>query len=93
MILCADDYGQNHAISDGILNLIRNRKINSVSCLVTTACWRERARDLQPLLKNIEVGLHLTLTDPKPVHLSGNSLGSLIRKSYLRQLKKKGHCE
>ena len=89
MILCADDFGLNHPVSTGILKLVQAGKINSVSCLVTTNCWKKRAVDLQPFFKNIEVGLHLTLTYPKPVYFSGCSLGSLIRKSYLRQLKKK----
>ena len=63
-------------------------KINSVSCLVTTDCWKKKAFDLHPFFKNIETGLHLTLTQPKPVYSSGVSLLSLIKKSYLRQLKK-----
>ena len=89
MILCADDYGQNNSVSDGILHLIEAQKINSVSCLVTSSCWKERACDLKPFLHNIEAGLHLTLTDPKPVHLPGASLKSLVIKSYLKRLKKK----
>lgn len=89
MTLCADDYGQNHAVSDGILHLIKAQKINSVSCLVTTSCWKERARDLQPFLQSIEAGLHLTLTDPKPIHLSGHSLKSLAMKSYFGKLRRK----
>lgn len=88
MILCADDFGLNSAVSKGILNLVQAEKINSVSCLVTTDCWKERASGLQPFLKKIEVGLHLTLTHPKPVHFPVSSLSSLIKKSYLKQLKK-----
>ena len=89
MILCADDFGLNHSVSTGILDLVQAKKINSVSCLVTTNCWKKRASDLQPFFKNIETGLHLTLTHPKPIYFSGGSLLSLIRKSYLGQLNKK----
>ncbi|MCY4512522.1 MAG: ChbG/HpnK family deacetylase, partial [Bdellovibrionales bacterium] len=89
MILCADDYGQNQAISDGILNLIQARKINSVSCLVTSSCWKERAPHLKPFLQNIEIGLHLTLTEPKPVLLPSRSLKALAMSCYLKQLNKK----
>ena len=89
MILCADDFGLNQAVSTGILNLVQAGKINSISCLVTTNCWEKRASDLKPFFKDIEVGLHLTLTYPKPVYFSGGSLSSLIKKSYLGQLKKK----
>ena len=88
MILCADDFGLNPAVSKGILNLLQAGKINSVSCLVTTDCWKQRASDLKPFLDNIEVGLHLTLTYPDPVYFSGGSLSSLFKKSYLKQLKK-----
>ena len=88
MILCADDFGLNSEVSTGILNLIQVGKINSVSCLVTTDCWKKRASTLKPFLKNIEVGLHLTLTHPEPVLFSGDSLSSLFKKSYLGQLKK-----
>ena len=88
MILCADDFGLNDAVSTGILDLVQAEKINSVSCLVTTDCWKKRASDLQPFVKNIETGLHLTLTHPQPVYSSGSSLFSLIIKSYLGQLKK-----
>ena len=87
MILCADDYGQNSAVSEGILNLIRSEKVNSVSCLVTTDCWREKASALKPFRGKTEVGLHLTLTDPKPVTLPTRSLGRLVSESYLRRLK------
>ena len=89
MILCADDYGQNHPVSDGILHLIQAKKVNSVSCLTTGSCWKERAPDLKPYLQNIETGLHLTLTDPKPVHLPGHSLKSLAAKCYLKRFNKK----
>ena len=88
MILCADDFGLNDPVSEGILNLVKNKKINSISCLVTTSCWGEKATHLQPFLNNVEIGLHLSLTYPKPFLSSSQSLYSLIKKSYFRQLKK-----
>ena len=88
MILCADDFGLNNSVSTGILNLVHAKKSNSVSCLVTTSNWKKRVPELQLLCDSVELGLHLTLTDPKPVHFPGHSLSSLIRKSYLGQLKK-----
>ena len=89
MILCADDYGMNTAVSEGILNLIQNKKVNSVSCITTTDNWKEKAKDLLPYSKNIEIGLHLTLTDPKPIYFSKSSLKALIKKIYLKQVHKK----
>lgn len=88
MILCADDFGLNSPVSKGILNLVQAGKINSVSCLVTTDCWKKMASELCPFVKDIEVGLHLTLTHPNPVHFSNSSLGALVIKSYLGILKK-----
>ena len=88
MKLCADDYALNPAVSEGILNLILKKKINSVSCLTTTDCWKTKANDLKPFLKTIEIGLHLSLTDPKPVYSPSCSLMALTKKAYLGQLKK-----
>ena len=88
MILCADDFGLNIPVSKGILNLAQAGKIDSVSCLVTTDCWKKMALELRPFLRSTEIGLHLTLTHPKPVHFSNSSLGSLVIKSYLGRLKK-----
>ena len=89
MILCADDFGMNKAISEGILNLIKKRKINSVSCLVTTDCWEKESEKLKPFLSKIEVGLHLSLTHPKAFGFPKQSLYSLVRKSYCGKLDKK----
>ena len=88
MRLCADDYALNSAVSKGILNLIQKKKINSVSCLTTTDCWKTKANDLKPFLQTIELGLHLSLTEPKPIYSTSNSLRALIKKAYLGRLKK-----
>ena len=86
MILCADDFGLNDKVSDGVLNLIKRKKINSVSCLVTTNCWKNKSKYLKSFSGKIEIGLHLSLTTPKAFDFPKQSLGSLIRKSYLGQL-------
>ena len=88
MRLCADDYALNSAVSEGILNLLTNKKINSVSCLTTTDCWKTMAGDLKPFIQNTELGLHLSLTEPKPVYFPSYSLKNLIKKAYLSQLNK-----
>ncbi|MCZ0933137.1 MAG: ChbG/HpnK family deacetylase [Oligoflexia bacterium] len=88
MRLCADDYGLNPSVSTGILNLIQKKKINSVSCLTTTDCWKKKASSLKPFFRNIELGLHLSLTEPKPIYSTASSLRALIKKAYLGNLKK-----
>ncbi len=88
MKLCADDFGLNDSVSTGILNLVQAQKINSISCLVTTDCWKSRFSDLKSF-KNVELGLHLTLTYPQPVYAPSCSLSHLLMKSYLGKLNKK----
>jgi len=80
IVLCADDYGQAPAISQGILALLKMARLSAVSCLVTTPYWPEHAKWLQPFQSNIDIGLHFNLT------LDKSSLGSLMAKSMIRQL-------
>ena len=84
MRLCADDYGLNSAVSKGILNLLKNKKINSVSCLTTTDCWKTMASDLKPFIKTTELGLHLSLTEPKTYSPFQRFLKNLNKKSLFR---------
>ncbi len=94
IILCADDFGQNLAISAGILQLVLKKKINAVSCIVNTPLWREAGKSLEPFKKNIHVGLHFNLTMGAPVsELWTSSYGlefpdliSLIKNSYFHRL-------
>ncbi|MBC6415828.1 MAG: ChbG/HpnK family deacetylase [Bdellovibrionales bacterium] len=88
MKLCADDYGLNSEVSEGILNLLQKNKINSVSCLTTTKNWQEQAKDLKAFLNKVEIGLHLSLTHPKPIYFPSSSLKQFIKKAYLGHLKK-----
>lgn len=82
IILCADDYGQNEAISAGILTLARLGRINAVSCMVNTPYWVEASHALAGIKSSIYVGLHLNLTDG-PLY---TPLPTLIQHAYLRRL-------
>ncbi len=62
IILCADDFGQNAEISQGILKLVRASRITATSCLVTTRDFWEAALQLQSCKTLIDIGLHLNLT-------------------------------
>ena len=88
MKLCADDYALNPSVSKGILNLLEKKKINSVSCLTTTEDWKAKATDLKDFFKTAEIGLHLSLTEPQPIHSKGFSLGKLATQAYFGRLKK-----
>lgn len=94
IVLCADDYGQAKAISQGIFTLIQNGRLSATSCLVNTPYWSEHAKWLIPVQSLVDIGLHFNLTEGKALSPSfieayGEdlfSLPNLIRKAILRQL-------
>lgn len=94
IILCADDYAQNLAISTGILELVSKKKINAVSCVVNAPFWPEAGKNLVPFKKNIYVGLHFNLTMGAPASplwrtsygSEFSNLSTLVIKSYLHRL-------
>jgi predicted glycoside hydrolase/deacetylase ChbG (UPF0249 family) len=82
VVLCADDFGLNTAVSHGIIQLIKDQKISATSCMVRNPYWEENAQLLKPYLKQVDVGLHFDLPKyPK--------LYQLILKANLRLLNKK----
>lgn len=91
LILCADDYGQNAAIDEGILLLATNERINAISCMVNSANWPHSAHQLEQVKQNCLIGLHINLTFGQALSLKWqqtytsqfNSLSSLMRKVYL----------
>lgn len=82
IILCADDYGQNDAISDAVVKLIAKQRLSATSCMTTSEYWSENAKKLLPYVDQIDIGLHFNLTDATP-------LSKLILAVYLRQLDQK----
>jgi predicted glycoside hydrolase/deacetylase ChbG (UPF0249 family) len=62
IVLCADDYGQAPAISEGILELVKRKRLSAVSCMVNTLTWPAAAKDLLPYRDDVDVGLHFNLT-------------------------------
>lgn len=96
IVLCADDYGQAPAISQGIINLLRLRRLSAVSCMTTTVHWGEHAQWLRPFYGSLDIGLHVNLTEGKA--LSGKyinthgevfrSLPRLLCDAFLRRLDK-----
>ena len=72
----ADDYGYSAERNEGIECTINNGIVNSVSVLVNGS-------DLRPLSslatsKEIRIGLHLNLTEGKPVTPKLESVGTLL---------------
>lgn len=67
IILCADDYGQNTAISQAIIELINKKRLSATSCLATFLDWEEHAEWLRTLERPVDIGLHFNLTEGKPL--------------------------
>lgn len=67
LILCSDDFAYSRAISETIAELAGAGKINAISCMAAMPGWAEDAALLYPLPLDIQVGLHLTLTDETPL--------------------------
>lgn len=62
LTLCADDYAQSPAISQGILALIEAGRLSATSVFSQSPHWPRAARDL--LSTAVDVGLHINLTEP-----------------------------
>ncbi len=94
IILCADDYGQNTAISQAIIGLLREKRLSATSCMTTIPLWQEQAEWLFSFKNQADIGLHFNLTEGKPLSSTFKavygdvfpSLPHLLMKSYLRQL-------
>lgn len=67
MIICADDYGISPAVSAGILELIEERRISATSCMMLGPHVEKAMSALRSLRKGIDVGLHLVLTEDRPL--------------------------
>lgn len=94
IILCADDYGQNQTISDGIIQLAKHARINAISCMVNANGWAAASQELIPLQSSIYLGLHLNFTEGNALSAkwkkhhgcSFPSLQTIIKKASLQQL-------
>ena len=94
--VCADDYAQNSAISEGILSLAEKGRISATSCMVNSTCWRESSQALHPIQSRLYVGFHFNLTHGEPLSSSwkknyGTQLPGMpwvLRQACLRRLKR-----
>jgi predicted glycoside hydrolase/deacetylase ChbG (UPF0249 family) len=65
LILCADDFGQNAKISEGILELAQSGRLSAVSCMVNGSDWPD---DIEALKNcDVQIGLHLNFTHGQPL--------------------------
>ena len=66
-ILCADDYAQNGAISEAIVDLAGQGRLSATSAMTTSPFWPGEARAIMALRGTVAVGLHLNLTHGAPL--------------------------
>lgn len=77
MIICADDYGLSNAIDDAVIELIQKDRITATSCIVNNYNAKVSILKLKKYIDKIDIGLHLLLTDGKPLS-NQKSNGGLV---------------
>ena len=95
--ICADDFGITHNVNKAIIKLILNKRLTETSCIVLTENFKKDAKKLISFKNEIGIGLHLTLTDFKPLsekynlNINGNmpSNLSLLIKCMQKKIDKK----
>lgn len=91
IILCADDYGQNSAISQAIIELFKGKRISATSCMTNSPYWLAHASWLKPYINQVDIGLHFNLTEGEPVSKEMKvkgfaSLSRTLLKTHLNQI-------
>lgn len=78
LYVTADDFGLHPAINEGILKLHNKGIVNRTSIIVGTEYFKESVSALKKTPR-LEVGVHLNLTDGKPI-LHVSHVSSLVNK-------------
>ncbi|MBP6018459.1 MAG: ChbG/HpnK family deacetylase [Burkholderiaceae bacterium] len=84
IVLCADDFGMNQAVNDGIVALAGQGRLSATTCLVGGPAFRSGAPAL--LASGLRSGLHLNFTESMGQAGLYMPVSYLIRHSMLRQL-------
>ncbi|MGN6819850.1 MAG: ChbG/HpnK family deacetylase [Sphingomonas sp.] len=67
LILCSDDFAFSRDVSETIAALANAGKLNAISCMAVMPGWNADSRLLADLPRHVEIGLHLTLTEERPI--------------------------
>ncbi len=94
IIVCADDFGQNVEISEGIVHLAEQKRINAISCMVNSEYWYDAYPALRTLQSSTYIGLHLNFTHGHALSDAWRNqhgtlftgLPTLLKKAYLSHL-------
>lgn len=90
IVLCADDFGFDSGVSEGILRLVHMRRLSAVSCMVNQPSFILYAKELLALKKQIKIGLHFNLTEGLLISKPGKrcfTLNELLIKTHLHAIK------
>lgn len=94
IVLCADDYGIAPGVGKAIRHLLSLGRLSATSCMTGSPFWPDEAKALQPFIERADIGLHLTLTDQRPLGAMPRlapegrlpSIFRMIRLAHSRQL-------
>lgn len=67
LAVCADDFGLSQAVSDAIVHLAQEGRINAISCMTNAPYWKKAASALKHIPTSVGTGLHLNLTEGLPL--------------------------
>ncbi len=67
LVVCADDYAFTPGISRGIRDLLAARRISATSVMTGCEHWPAEAAALKAVAGEADIGLHVTLTDQRPL--------------------------
>jgi chitin disaccharide deacetylase len=67
LVLCADDFGLAPGVNRGILRLLAAGRLSATSCMSLGQAWAADAAALREFATGADIGLHLTLTDQRPL--------------------------
>lgn len=84
IVMCADDYGMNPGVNNGILGLAQQSRLSATSLLVDAPNVKDNIPEL--INSGLQLGLHLNLTESFGQHGVCLPLKKIIRDAYLRRL-------
>ena len=67
LILCADDFGLAPGVDEAIIRLAECGRLSATSCMAGIPGWQKAAPRLRLLGDRCDIGLHVTLTDHRPL--------------------------
>lgn len=88
--LCADDFGLNPGVSQGILKLASMGRLSAVSCMVNMPAFTIYAQELLDLNDRVQIGLHFNLTEGNLLSIPKQpcfSLMELLTRTHLALIK------